>query len=43
MQLELPVFVILPGRQSRLKRRMKLGWVKNFDDISREFLILFGD
>jgi hypothetical protein len=43
MRLELPVFVILPGEQSKSRRSVKLGWVKDFDDASRQFLILFGD
>jgi putative restriction endonuclease len=42
MRLELPVFVILPGAHSAT-RTVKLGWVKDFDDTSRQFLILFGD
>ena len=43
MRLELPVFVILPGEHSDTQRTVKLGWVKDFDDTSRQFLILFGD
>lgn len=43
MRLELPVFVILPGKLSKARRAVKLGWVKDFDDASRQFLILFGD
>ena len=37
----LPIFVILPGRASHI-RRLKLGWVCDFDDDNRQFLILFG-
>jgi putative restriction endonuclease len=43
MRLDLPIFVILPGVRSKPRRVVKLGWVKDFDDTSRQFLILFGD
>lgn len=43
MSLDLPLFVILPGARSKAKRTVKLGWVKDFDDASRQFLILFGN
>jgi putative restriction endonuclease len=39
----LPIFVILPGETSRARRHVKLGWVTDFDDESRQFLILFGE
>jgi hypothetical protein len=39
--LEIPLFVILPGKRAR-GRRVKLGWVVDFDDATRTFLILFG-
>jgi putative restriction endonuclease len=42
MSLKLPVFVILPGEGSLSKRTLKLGWVVDFDDQTRQFLILFG-
>jgi hypothetical protein len=42
MNLKLPVFVILPGEGSQSKRTLKLGWVVDFDDETRQFLILFG-
>jgi len=40
--LGLPVFVLLPGKVSTSKRMVRLGWVVDFDDESRQFLILFG-
>jgi hypothetical protein len=40
--LGLPIFVILPGKTSASKRSVQLGWVVDFDDESRQFLILFG-
>ena len=39
----IPIFVILPGAESASRRSLKLGWVCDFDDINRQFLILFGD
>jgi len=41
--LSLPIFVILPGRGSPAKRSVQLGWVVDFDDENRQFLILFGE
>jgi hypothetical protein len=41
MEHKLPLFVILPGKSSQAKRSVKLGWVCDFDDDSRQFLILF--
>jgi putative restriction endonuclease len=41
--LSLPVFVILPGAGSAAKRSVRLGWVVDFDDENRQFLILFGE
>ena len=38
----LPIFVILPGTNSSAKRSVRLGWVVDFDDENRQFLILFG-
>jgi len=35
--------VILPGTRSTAKRSVRLGWVVDFDDESRLFLILFGE
>jgi hypothetical protein len=40
--LGLPIFVVLPGEDSASKRSVRLGWVVDFDDESRQFLILFG-
>jgi HNH endonuclease len=40
--LSLPIFVILPGTNSAAKRCTRLGWVADFDDENRQFLILFG-
>jgi hypothetical protein len=34
--------VILPGADSAAKRSIRLGWVVDFDDENRQFLILFG-
>jgi hypothetical protein len=39
---DLPIFVILPGKDSVNRRSVRLGWVVDFDDESRQFLILFG-
>ena len=39
----LPIFVVLPGKTSEARRSLKLGWVCDFDDEKRQFLILFGD
>ena len=39
----LPIFVILPGKISKSRRSLKLGWVCDFDDDNRQFLILFGE
>lgn len=38
---ELPVFVILPGPTHDM-RSVRLGWVADWDDNARHFLILFG-
>lgn len=43
MLLDLPIFVILPGARSKAKRTVRLGWIKDFDDVTRQFLIMFGD
>jgi putative restriction endonuclease len=40
---KLPVFVVLPGKKSKAKRSVRLGWVSDFDDENAQFLILFGD
>jgi hypothetical protein len=40
--LSLPIFAILPGTRSAAKRSIRLGWVVDFDDENRQFLILFG-
>jgi putative restriction endonuclease len=37
--LSLPIFVILPGTNSTAKRSVRLGWVVDFDDENRQFLI----
>jgi putative restriction endonuclease len=39
---QLPIFIILPGASSRSLRSVKIGWVCDFDDNNRQFLILFG-
>ena len=41
--LGIPLFVILPGERSPSRRRVRLGWVEDWDDASRQFLILFGE
>ena len=41
--LSLPIFVILRGDRSASKRRVRLGWVEDWDDSSKQFLILFGE
>lgn len=38
----LPLFVILPGKSSQKTRSLKLGWVCDFDDDNKQFLITFG-
>jgi len=40
--LGVPLFVILPGDRSLSRRRVRLGWVQDWDDALRQFLILFG-
>lgn len=42
MNHRIPIFVVLPG-STQSRRSLKLGWVCDFDDSSRQFLILFGD
>jgi putative restriction endonuclease len=39
----IPIFVVLPGVNSKSRRSLKLGWVCDFDDSNRQFLMLFGD
>jgi putative restriction endonuclease len=43
MILELPIFVILPGRSRSNRRSVRMGWVSDFDDESEQFLITFGE
>jgi putative restriction endonuclease len=43
MNHELPVFVVLPGKETRARRSLKLGWVSDFDDENRQFLVLFAE
>lgn len=38
----IPLFVILPGNSSS-ERKIRLGWVEDFDDNSQQFLVRFGD
>jgi putative restriction endonuclease len=42
-RLGLPIFVILRGERSASKRRVRLGWVEDWDDSSKQFLIIFGE
>jgi hypothetical protein len=41
-QANMPIFVILPGEKRTNRRSVKLGWVVDADDASKQFLILFG-
>ena len=41
-KMNLPIFVILPGNNSSL-RRVKLGWVDGYDDDCEQFLIKFSE
>jgi putative restriction endonuclease len=38
----LPIFVILPGKTSSSRRSVRLGWITDFDDEARWFLVIFG-
>jgi hypothetical protein len=38
---KLPVFVVLPGKRSKARRSLRLGWISDFDDENAQFLILF--
>jgi putative restriction endonuclease len=40
MNLHVPIFIVLPSRRSS-QRSLKIGWVSDFDDENRQFLILF--
>ena len=40
--LKLPVFVVLPGETTQ-SRKVRLGWVEDWDDEAKLFLILFGE
>jgi putative restriction endonuclease len=42
-ELALPIFVVLPGQTRSSRRSVRLAWVTDFDDGTRQFLILFGD
>ena len=42
-ELTLPIFIIVRGDRSASKRRVRLGWVEDWDDSSSQFLILFGE
>lgn len=41
MTLRIPIFVVLPSTKSTSRRALKMGWVTDFDDENRMFLILF--
>jgi hypothetical protein len=41
--LEVPLFVVLPGVKNKARRHVKLGWVEDWDDEGRLFLISFSD
>ena len=40
---QLPIFVVLPGREFKARRSLKLGWASDFDDENRQFLVLFAN
>jgi hypothetical protein len=40
--LKLPVFIVLPGATTQ-SRKVRLGWVEDWDDEARLFLVLFGE
>jgi hypothetical protein len=42
-ELKLPIFVILSEPSDPTLRRVRLGWVADWDDASKQFLVLFGD
>src|SRR5215469_9071585 len=42
LELNLPIFVVLPGER-QTSRSVRLGWVRDFDDLTGQFLILFGE
>ena len=39
----LPIFVIRPGEHRASGRSIRLGWVTDWDDNAKPFLILFGE
>jgi len=41
-RFDLPIFVIMPGRSRQSHRSVRLGWVSDYDDETKQFLILFG-
>jgi putative restriction endonuclease len=41
--LDLPVFVISPGKDKETTRTVRIAWVKDWDDQSQTFLLLFGE
>jgi hypothetical protein len=38
----LPIFVILPGQRRGSERCIQIGWIEDWDDGTKQFLILFG-
>jgi hypothetical protein len=42
MSLGIPLFVVLPSPRSRQLRSVNFGWVSDFDDEGRTFLIVYG-
>ena len=42
-ELKLPIFVILSEPSDDTLRKVRLGWVSDWDDASKQFLVLFGD
>ena len=42
-QLGLPIFVILSEESDDRLRQVRLGWVADWDDESKQFLVLFGE
>jgi putative restriction endonuclease len=40
LDLQVPLFIVLPSKRSS-RRSLRIGWVSDFDDENRQFLILF--
>jgi len=42
-RLQLPIFVLLPSSGDEELRDLKIGWVDDWDDNAKEFLVIFSD